>query len=220
MTDRDWRMWCGHCEMETTFKLVHEFWEPAPTSVSTTPDESTRRSLVGFNHRIWRIFLCLVCLNPTLEYEEQVVVDGHRPVRTTNAKVLYPVPKAHLDNVPETIEKEYRAALKYQNRDPNACAVYVGRALDRICRHEKVEGKRLIEKLRNLVREKNLPIQLGIMADQLRELRNIGAHADEDDVVTEEDAPVMLYFLEALLEYLYIAPTKIARVQARLKKTL
>src|SRR5260370_541698 len=146
---------------------------------------------------------------------------GHEPMplQINDARVLYPVTRTRIDNVPETIEREYTAALKYRNSDPNACAVYIGRALDRICRYENVEGKRLIEKLRNLVRTKNLPQQLDTMADQLRELRNIGAHADEDDEVTAEDAPIMLDFLEALLEYLYVAPTKIAKVQARLRKT-
>jgi uncharacterized protein DUF4145 len=134
-------------------------------------------------------------------------------------QVLYPVPRAHLDNVPAAIEKEYRSARKYQNSDPNACAVYIGRTLDKICQHEKVKGNRLIDKLDNLIKEKNLPEQLGTMAHQIRQIRNLGAHANEEDEVTEADAPIMLDFLEAILEYLYVAPAKIFAVQARLKKT-
>ncbi len=57
------------------------------------------------------------------------------------------------------------------------------------------------------------------MAHQIRQIRNLGAHADEDDEVTGADVPIMLDFLEAILEYLYVAPAKIAAVQVRLKKT-
>jgi hypothetical protein len=55
-------------------------------------------------------------------------------------------------------------------------------------------------------------------AHQLRKIRNFGAHNAEYDL-TEEDVPVILDFIEVILEYLYIAPAKIAAVQARLKKT-
>lgn len=58
------------------------------------------------------------------------------------------------------------------------------------------------------------------MTHQIRQIRNLGAHADEDDdEVTEADAPLMLDFLTAILEYLYVAPAKIAAVQSRLNKT-
>lgn len=212
------RMQCNHCEMETTFRFICEFSEFAPPSPSTDEPLKSRRPVVATKYRIWRVFLCLTCLNPTLEWEDQFLMPDHAPIRR-DPQVLYPVPRAHLDNVPAAIEKEYRSAHKYKNRDPNACAVYIGRALDKICQHEKVTGNRLIDKLNNLIAKKNLPDQLGTMAHQIRQIRNMGAHADGDDEVTEADAPIMLDFLEAILEYLYVAPAKIAAVQARLAKT-
>lgn len=218
MTSYEMRMQCNHCEMETTFRFEHEFRELAPSPPDTDEHPQSRRTVVAFNYRIWRVFFCLTCMNPTLEWEDQVLIPGHESIRR-NAQVLYPVPKARLDHVPASIEKEYRFAHKYKNRDPNACAVYIGRALDKICQHEKVKGSRLIEKLNNLIKDKDLPDQLGTMAHQIRQIRNMGAHADGDDEVTEADAPIMLDFLEAILEYLYIAPAKIAAVQARLQKT-
>jgi len=132
--------------METTFRFIHEFWELAPVSVSTDEPIKSHRPIVALEYRIWRVYLCLTCIRPTLEWEDQFLIEGHRPVRTNDVQVLYPVPRAHLDNVPASIEKEYRSAHKYQNSDPNACAVYIGRALDKICQHEKVKGIRLIDK--------------------------------------------------------------------------
>jgi hypothetical protein len=60
---------------------------------------------------------------------------------------------------------------------------------------------------------------LAEMAQQLKELRNLGAH-DAEDEVTNEDVPTIISFLEAILEYLYVAPAKIAVVRARLKKSI
>lgn len=227
MDNKTIRMRCENCERVTTFELKSEFMVPAPKSEVTVPTpiwesststQPSRMTHVGTEYWVWRVSLCLTCLTPTLQWDEQVVIESQGPLMGS-AKVLYPVSRTGLDNVPEAIEKEYRAALKYLTSDPNACAVYIGRALDRVCRQENIKGKRLIDKLTNLVTEKKLSEQLGTMVDQLRKFRNIGAHADEEAEVTAEDAPVMLDFLEALLEYLYVAPTKIANVQARLKKT-
>jgi hypothetical protein len=52
------------------------------------------------------------------------------------------------------------------------------------------------------------------MASQLKQLRNLGAHAGRD-TVTEEDVPIMLDFVEAILEYLSVASAKLAIVRAR-----
>ena len=56
---------------------------------------------------------------------------------------------------------------------------------------------------------------LANMADQLRQIRNLGAHAGAGDV-TAEDVPVIAEFADAILEYLYRAPAKVQAVQARL----
>jgi hypothetical protein len=137
---------------------------------------------------------------------------------SSEATILYPVEKAPLTNLPETIGKRYKAALKAKNIEPSVCAVMIGRTLEAICNYENAPGKTLSEKLNNLVRLDRIPKTLAEMAHQLRQIRNLGAH-DAEDEVTEEDVPISLDFLEAILEYLYVAPAKIAAVQARLKST-
>ena len=197
---------CDHCGKVTAFKVHCKY------------NRDYTVDYVALDKAVWYLLECRRCGGPTL-VERRTTQDfppDEDPVTTTF--ILYPA-KTELINLPEAVEKEYKGALKYQKSDPNACAVYVGRALDSLCRHENVPGKRLVEKLQNLITAKNLPAQLGTMADHLRELRNIGAHADGDDEVTMKDAPIMLDFLEAILEYLYVAPAKIAAVQDRLKKT-
>jgi hypothetical protein len=79
-------------------------------------------------------------------------------------------------------------------------------------------GRALADKLTYLANAGRIPEPLAEMAQQLRQLRNLGAH-DAEDEITEEDVPFILDFLEAILEHLYVAPAKVAAVQARLKKT-
>ena len=104
------------------------------------------------------------------------------------------------------------------NIEPNSFAVQMGRTLEAVCNYEKAAGKTLSDRLNNLVSSGRIPPTLAQMAQQLRQIRNLGAH-DVDDEVSEQDVPIILDFVEAVLEYLYVAPAKIAAVQARLNKT-
>ena len=118
--------------------------------------------------------------------------------------------------MPEKVERRFSSALRVQHVEPNAFAVMVGKTLEAVCNHEKIEGKTLSDKLNKLATSGRIPLILAQMAQQLRQIRNLGAH-DAEDEITDEDVPIILDFLEAILEYLYVAPAKIAAVQARLK---
>src|SRR5712691_5533290 len=160
---------------------------------------------------------CETCYEISVYQECYSTVDGTQH-SNYKRKVLYPISRPELPNLPVKIEKAYRAALKVQKVEPNACAVLVGRTLEAACNHEKAPGRVLAEKLTYLANAGRIPQTLAEMAHHLKELRNLGAH-DAEDTVTEEDVPIILDFLEAILEYLYVAPAKVAAVQARLKKT-
>jgi Domain of unknown function (DUF4145) len=61
---------------------------------------------------------------------------------------------------------------------------------------------------------KSAPNTLAEMAQQLKELRNLGAH-DAEDEVTNEDVPTIISFLEAILEYLCLKHTLITSTVLR-----
>ena len=91
----------------------------------------------------------------------------------------------------------------------------IGRTLEAVCNHENAQGRNLAQKLNDLAQKDKIPNTLVEMAQQLRELRNLGAHEAEDEV-TETDVPIIIDFVEAILEYLYVAPAKIEAVRTRL----
>lgn len=210
---------CGHCNKVTVFEPRGEGTKNGATLDLKYHD--------GQEITSWRILECQWCKRPTLEeivtsysFKTDDVYGWMDPV-SFEITILYPEEKpvkTPLTNLPEMIERKYLAALKVQNVEPSACAVLAGRALEAICNFEKAAGKTLSDKLNNLVSSDRIPKTLAEMAHQLRQIRNLGAH-DADDEVTEEDVPIILDFLEAILEYLYVAPAKIVAVQKRLKKT-
>lgn len=220
MADTKRSMQCGHCGKLVVFEVRGEYAQNDAVLVESP-------YLDWQEITTWRILECKWCKKPTLEetktsYEwvDGPVYSGMEPLSSV-ITILYPgakTAKTPLMNLPETIEKKYMAALKVQDIEPSACAVLVGRTLEAVCNYEKATGKTLSDKVNNLVSSDRIPRTLAEMAHQLRQIRNFGAH-DAEEEVTEEDVPIILDFLEAILEYLYVAPAKIAAVQARLKKT-
>jgi hypothetical protein len=202
------RMVCAHCGNQTILVVRAEYHKKDIDWYSPGPKE---------NHSHWSILECESCYGISVQEMSYSTIAG---VQHSNykRKVLYPMSRPELPNLPVKVEKAYRDALKVEKVDPNACAVLVGRTLEAACNHEQAPGRVLADKLTYLANAGRIPETLAEMAQQLRQLRNFGAH-DAEDTVTEEDIPTILYFLEAILEYLYVAPAKVAAVQARLKKT-
>ncbi len=119
--------------------------------------------------------------------------------------------------LPHKVSQAYRAALRVQKVDAGAFAIMVGRTLEEICYHEKAKGKVLADKIKSLADTGRIPQVLADMVAQLRLLRNLAAHATEEDyMVKEEDVPIIREFIDAILEYLYIAPMKITHLRDRI----
>ena len=132
--------------------------------------------------------------------------------------LFHPVVRKSLTNLPIDIQKEYEATLKVRNISSNACAVLARRTLEAIFTHENAEGRTLADKVNNLIKSDRIPPIVADMAHLGRQIGNLGAHFDKQEV-TEADVTAMLGFLETILEYLYVLPAKVATVKARLSKT-
>lgn len=129
--------------------------------------------------------------------------------------MVYPSIEKNLEGLPPRIATAYQKALKVRNVDSNAFAVMLGRVLDEVCLDKEASGENLYQRLAYLSANGTIPQQLADMAHQLRQLRNIGAHADLGDL-TPAEIPVLGDLCEAILEYVYTAPALIQRGRARL----
>jgi len=223
MADTKRAMQCGHCGEHPAFLERGECRQHGDVLVD--PDKSGYQYEFWQKITTWRVLECTLCERPTLVQElvsyhfDFDDVEGRvRKVESAETVILYPQAPTRtiLIDLPQTVEKAYRTALDVQT-SPNAFAVLAGRTLEAACNHEKAPGRDLASKLNHLANSGHIPQTLGEMAQQLRLLRNLGAH-DAEDEVNQDDVPIILDFLEAILEYLYIAPAKINAVKARLAK--
>jgi Domain of unknown function (DUF4145) len=187
--------------------------------VKTALDERARYRAKVVEHdggyeetQTWVLYQCVSCDRPTLI--EVWYFDGTDEWEETTL-----LPSAASDNssLPEPVARAYEAALAVRHVEPNAFAVLIGRMLEVVCQHEGAAGKNLVERLAVLADSGRIPGPLAEMAQQLRQIRNLGAHAAYDEV-READVPVISEFAEAILEYLYRAPAKVAAVEDRLTK--
>lgn len=219
-------LFCHHCGNTSAFEVREEFNNYHPLEIEDYQLLEIEENASEDQHSTWwRLLKCLSCMKPTLEeifvginYDWRITFQGEPEYEVST--ILYPAAKLDLHKVPWQIQKEYDSALKYRKTDPKACAVYVGRALETLCAKEKIKGKSLHDKLYHLIEAKGIPHSLELALDKMRVTRNIGAHASNNDNVTKEEAELCLDILEALLEYIYIAPAKIASIEARLKSNL
>ena len=199
MADEKLIMVCGHCGNKTAFELMGQY----SRKVSYYSTYTQKPAEYDVQYRFLR---CLTCSNPTLTYDEGL-----------DEEALYPGANHSLTNLPMRINKEYEATLKVRNISSNACAVLARRTLEAIFTHENAEGKTLMEKVNNLIKSERIPPLVADTAHLGRQIGNLGAHFDKEEV-TEEDVTAMLDFLETILEYLYVLPPKVAAVKSRLNR--
>ena len=69
----------------------------------------------------------------------------------------------------------------------------------------------------DLSRKGEIPEKLVKVADNLRHLRNVGAHADLGEL-TQSDEPMLSSSFNAILEYVYSAPYFAQKAEDQLKK--
>ena len=132
-------------------------------------------------------------------------------------ETLYPGMREGPRGLPERIARAWNAATKVRSIDPNAYGVLVGRVLELVCDDRNAHGNSLAAKLKDLSTRGEMPQKLVDVANGLRHLRNVGAHASLGEL-TEAEVPVLDGLTRAILEYVYTAPLLAREAEDRLKK--
>ena len=146
-----------------------------------------------------------------------VSIDENGTELGTLARV-YPTHRNSLSCVlPTEPQRSYDEAIRCEESGASlATVVMVGRALEAVCKEHFPDPKNLsiFSGIDRLHKEGVISDQLKLWADQLRVLRNIGAHASTD-TVTIEDAREALDFMKAILENVYDLGPKFKQFVAR-----
>ncbi len=136
----------------------------------------------------------------------------------TNAMLAYPESGQMHVVVPEIIRNAYKEAHRIKNIAPNAFAVQIRRALEAICIDQGETNGNLVSKLKRLSEKEKIPPVLTDAGDILRLLGNVGAHGLSDSVQPLQ-AFALDEFFRVIIEYLYIAPSKIEEFKKSMEQS-
>lgn len=199
---------CNHCGNKAPMKIVAHYSETDPIvdSDGDVVDEATEHYELVRCPACEKIVLRNYGYGPWLDPQDDVVI-----------QTLYPKDPNTIRGLPEGVKKAYEAALRVRSIDPNAFAVLLGRVLDKICEDRKAKGRSLSDRLGDLAQRGEIPSRLSDLAKSLKDLRNVGAHANLGEL-TSKEIPFLDDLCRAILEYVYSGPELLERVQKHLKK--
>lgn len=119
------------------------------------------------------------------------------------------------EEVPDDVQAAYSEAYAVKERSPNAFATQLRRSVEALCLSKGVPKGDLKNMLEVLFHSTTLPSNLMEIVDVIRIVGNQGAHFHKERV-TKKDAETIDEFFRALVEYVFIAPARAARYQAKL----
>jgi hypothetical protein len=197
---------CPHCGNKAPQKLLHTQYTE-DRGWTTDDQEEIDLPVVYFT------VVCETC-NSILLYSSAGYT--HEQEHFDKADLVYPTSGDLHNSVPESIKKIYSEAIRVKTVAPNAFAVQIRRALEALCEDRQAKKGVLQKRLQDLAERSEIPPTLARMTDVLRLLGNVGAHAATEDV-----KPWQVYtldeFFRAVVEYVYVAPSKLKDFQDSLK---
>jgi Domain of unknown function (DUF4145) len=134
------------------------------------------------------------------------------------SSIVYPEDDGSVKaTLPPVVRASYDAARGCQvAKQWMPAAVMVGRTLEAVC-HDQGSQKTMAADLKDLRDQGKISEELWQSSEQLRFLRNIGAHPSSDPI-TREDAEDSMNLLQAILETLYHLRPKFEAMKARRAK--
>jgi len=198
---------CGHCGNTTPMEIVAEY------SGVRSYDDYPRSGIIWEAGTVYQLLLCPAC--ESISLRSYWWHDRAMEPPDIEFKSLYPTQPAAPVGLPESIGRAYDAAQKVRSIDANAYGVLLGRVLELVCQDRHANGRFLGGKLEDLASRGEIPEGLVGVADGLRNLRNVGAHAALGEL-TPAELPIMDSLCRAILEYVYSAPSLAKQAETRL----
>ena len=158
------------------------------------------------------IVICQTCERPLVYVDFQ---SHAKHLRFEHAELIWPEQDELHEAVPDAVQEIYTEAARIKNLAPSAYATQVRRALEAVCDERGAKRGTLQHRLESLVQMGELPPTLAQLTQVLRFLGNAGAHEVEQGLKAWH-ADAIQDFFQVVLEYVYVAPYKLAEFQKRL----
>lgn len=169
----------------------------------------------------WVLYACGTCGGLNI-YGSFYGVYGDRDFARTrlHPKASLMLPPGHMispsEPIPPRIVRLYEEVWPLRHRAPAAFVGQIRRLLEFVCAERNASGRTLFDKLSHLASQGVFPGYFADITDLLRVVGNMGAHATEEDL-SVWDAELIDDFFRSVVDYVYVAPAKIRRMQERLR---
>lgn len=199
---------CPHCGNKTQHEIIFQVDSTDIAYTVGNPDDTLDIDIT------YSLVNCTTCQSISMFVNTQF---DENPDDLNEAILCYPHEKKVKEGVPDLIVKNYAEARKVMKISRPAFAILIRRGLEFICLDQNASGNNLKEKLDDLSNRGIIPSTLAQMANALRFFGNLGAHATDYEIDIVE-AETMNEFFLTMIEFVYIAPAKLAKLRESIKK--
>jgi len=198
-------MICKQCGNKTS--LTNEFY---------FAEETVAYSGDGDPHifeTYYMVLLCPSCNRHSLIYTIEFNDDSD-DWKTWDS--IYPKEITYPQYIPQDILKLVKEADRIKYISPEAYVILIRKVLELICLKFNAKGKTLYNKLQNLSSRQTLPPTVSDISGLLKDIGNIGAHADNK--ISEQYIYAVSDFIEFIIHYLFTVPERIKMLRKAFKK--
>jgi hypothetical protein len=133
-------------------------------------------------------------------------------------ELMYPRDTTLPKGVPVAIRDIYAEARVVKQNAPNAFAMMIRKGLEAICDDRGAPQGTLHSRLKYLAQQGEVPPVLAEMTDALRVVGNTAAHGSLQ-AITQPMTWAIDEFFRTIVEYVYVAPSKLAEFKEKLAAT-
>lgn len=156
--------------------------------------------------KVYELLQCPACFEISLQAYQWCDAYMETPDDTT-IEILYP--SKEVNDIPLCLPNNINIALtvahKVKSIYANAFGVLMRRVLKIVCIDRKASGKNLADQLQDLAEKNEIPEKLVMVAKNLKNLGNIGAHHSLGNL-TRDEILILNALSNAILEFVYTAP--------------
>lgn len=162
----------------------------------------------------YQLTKCPACgeLNIFRYYWDESLADKDINYELIDPHVNINIPKG----LPSSIESEYRIANRIKSLDIDLYTIAMRRLLERVCIDCGAKPKTIAEMLKELAEKNTIPYTIVQVALHLKNFGNIGAHVN-DGQLSKNEIPIIQSLADAILIYLYEAPSLVSIAEQKLK---
>jgi len=202
---------CGHCGNRTSHLIICTHSIEIPLGIYSPDNEEITADDYYF------LFECKTCKNVSLKNVFSEELDGFDDPDFDRIHYLYPSSRIIKEEIPDGLNIMVEEAKKVKAVSVFAYIFLVRKVLEELCIDKGIKGKNLKEMLNKLVIQEKLPEIIIKAVDKLRLLGNIGAHQSKLNI-NKVDIELVEEFMLTLIEYVYVLPTKLDKLDLALKK--